>query len=533
LRKAGVVAAAVVAVLFVAGGGPPVFAAGQFEPVPQGLYALEDEGAYNRFTNFVGGYSLLADKTLSVDMSIAGVCATLESPEKRIAVFNQKLGGGVSASDYITYSNGFLRNWTDHYLEYNGTQEIGGRSVHVTLRSRGKLARIDSDKCYYACIDIDMGGGEYVTILLSSSVPLYQSGGYAYLVEGFREEPKTAQDYIRKAVPVNTATRNWNEETETFYAHYFGAESPLTWGIFEPHTPWDFQPLAEYEALVDYNFPILLNYSSFENAYKHPDLEGRLEGAYKNGRTLELTLQTPETQYEGESNAVYAVLNGGYDEFLKNYAETVAAFGHPVLFRLGNEMNGDWCPYAGYNTARDPWIFVEFYRYVYGFFERAGAQNVIWVWNPNGKSFPDFTWNDALMYYPGDAYVDVVGLTAYNTGDYYPGETWKSFAELYDNIYYNYVEKYDKPLMITEFASATFGGDKDAWVTDMFAHIRHYEKIKVAVWWDGADYDADGGIARNYFIDDPKTLIETFRHNLRGAFDGRPEEVLWKIDTYV
>jgi hypothetical protein len=533
LKRTGIVVAAVIFALFIAGGGPPVLAAGQFEPVPQGLYALEDEGAYNRFTNFVGGYSLSADKTLSVDMSIAGVCATLESPEKRIAIFNQKLDSGVSASNYIAYSNGFLSNWTDHYLEYNGTQEIGGRSVHVTLWSRGKLSRIDSDKCYYACIDINVGGGEYVTILLSSAAPLHQSGGYAYLVESFREEPKSAASYIRKAAPANPSARGWNEETEVFYEHYFGAESPLTWGMFEPGIPWDFQPLTEYENLVDYSFPILLNYSSFENAYKHPDLDQRLDVAYKNGRTLELTLQTPETQYPGENNAVYAVLNGGYDEFLKDYAETVAAFGHPVLFRLGNEMNGDWCPYAGYNTSRDPRIFVEFYRYVYGFFERAGARNVIWVWNPNGKSFPDFTWNDALMYYPGDAYVDVVGLTAYNTGDYYPGETWKSFAELYDNIYYNYVEKYDKPLMITEFASAVSGGDKNAWVSDMFAHIRYYDKIKVAVWWDGADYDADGRIARNYYIDDPKTLIETFRHNLRGAFDGRPEEVLWKFDTYV
>jgi hypothetical protein len=170
---------------------------------------------------------------------------------------------------------------------------------------------------------------------------------------------------------------------------------------------------------------------------------------------------------------------------------------------------------------------------VYGFFERAGARNVIWVWNPNGKSFPDFTWNDALMYYPGDDYVDVVGLTAYNTGNFYSGETWKSFAELYDNIYYSYLEKYDKPFMITEFASAVLGGDKNQWVSDMFTHIRYYDRIKVAVWWDGADYDANGGIARNYFIDDPSILVETFRRNLRGASVDRPDDVLWKLDTFV
>ncbi|MDR2771279.1 MAG: glycoside hydrolase family 26 protein, partial [Clostridiales Family XIII bacterium] len=432
MRKTSSIVSVIFLVFLFAGAVSPSSAAADgLEPVPQGLYTLEEEGAYNRFTNFVGGYSLLVDKGLRADMRIAGVCAVLESPDKRIAIFNQKLGGSVSASDYIVYSNGFLRNGTDHYIEYNGTQEIGGRSVHVTLWSRGRLSRIDSDKCYYACIDIPVGDGEYITILMSSSAPLYQSGGYGYLVEGFRTVPKSAAGFIRKAAATNLSSRDWNEETETFYEHYFGAEAPLTWGIFEPHTPEDFKPLNEYEALVDYSFPVILNYSNFENTYRHSNLERRLENAYKNGRALELTLQTSATQAP-EGNMVYAILNGAYDEFLKNYAETVAAFAHPVLFRLGNEMNGDWCPYAGYNTARDPWIFIEFYRYVYGFFERAGARNVIWIWNPNGKSFPDFTWNDALMYYPGDAYVDVVGLTAYNTGNYYPGETWKSFAELYD-----------------------------------------------------------------------------------------------------
>jgi hypothetical protein len=521
-----------IAALIITSLGSAASAANDFEYVPPGLYSLTEEENYNRFTNNVGGYSLLVDKGLNVDMSISGVCATLEGPDKRISIFNQKLGGSLSASSYIVYSNGFTKNWTDHYLEYNGTQEIGGRSVHVTLWSRGRLSRVDSDKCYYVCLDIPVGN-EYVTILISSSSPIHQSGGYAYLVEGFSVEQKSANAYIRKAKPVNISARNWNEETETFYEHYFGAGSSLTWGIFEPHAPGNDRPLKDYEQLVDYNFPIILNYSNFENTYKHPNLKQRLESAHSNGRTLELTLQTAAAQYPGESNAVYSILNGAYDEFIKDYAETVAAFEHPVLFRLGNEMNGDWCPYAGYNTSRDPRLFVEFYRYVYGFFERAGARNVIWVWNPNGKSFPDFTWNDALMYYPGDDYVDVVGLTAYNTGNFYSGETWKSFAELYDDIYYGYMEKYDKPFMITEFASAVLGGDKNQWVSDMFTHIRYYDRIKVAVWWDGADYDASGRVARNYFIDDPSILVETFRRNLRGASVDRPDDVLWKLDIFV
>lgn len=522
---------ALLSVILIFSFAPSSFALQTEEPVPDGLYSISPEGVYNRFYNYVGGYSLLVPTSMSVDMSMAGVCAVLENNEQRIEIFNQSLGGGVSKAGYMNYSNGFLSNRTDHYLEYQGTQTIGGRSVHITQWSRNKLSRVENDKNYYICMDISVSGSEVVTIMMKSSLPIYESGGYTYLLSSFQTIGKTASPYIRTAKAGSKASGTWNHETQTWFEHYFSASSPLTWGIFEPHAPDDFRDLDTYEQQVDYEFPVILNYSSFENTYKHSNLISRLESTYNAGKTLELTLQ-PDWTATGQSNMVYSILNGMYDEFLRDYAKTVADFGHPVLFRLGNEMNGDWCSYSSYNTSRDPMVFKEFYKYVYSFFEEAGAKNVIWVWNPNGKSFPDFTWNHELMYYPGDEYVDIVGLTAYNTGTYYSDETWQTFAQLYDNLYYGYIERYEKPLMITEFASASMGGDKNQWVIDMFNHIKYYDKIKMAVWWDGCDWDTNGRIARSYFIDDPAILIDTFRNHLRDAVVSKPEDVTWKQDSY-
>ena len=211
---------------------------------------------------------------------------------------------------------------------------------------------------------------------------------------------------------------------------------------------------------------------------------------------------------------IYDILDGEYDDFLKDYAETVSNFAHPVIFRLANEMNGDWCPYSGYHTSKDTVIFKEFYRYIYDIFGEAGAENVIWVWNPNGQSFPDFQWNNAVMYYPGDEYVDIVGLTAYNTGTYYSDEKWTEFNALYDSLYSEYISLYQYPLMITEFASSSVGGDKAQWIRNMFAHIENYENIKVAVWWDGCDWDTSGNVARPYFIDETPGIIQVFKELL-------------------
>lgn len=120
------------------------------------------------------------------------------------------------------------------------------------------------------------------------------------------------------------------------------------------------------------------------------------------------------------------------------------------------------------------------------------------------------------MYYPGDEYVDVIGLTAYNTGTYYAqvGESWKEFSELYDDVYEQYCKLFSQPFMITEFSCAVEGGDKVTWTQDMFQNIGKYEKIKIAVWWDGTDFDPNTGkISRNYRIDEPEEILDVFYEN--------------------
>ena len=483
------------------------------EAAVKDLYRLDDNGSFAVFTNYVHGYSLRVDSGMQVDMGYSGVCAVLENDHKRIEIYKESLPYNVSQQAYINYSNQFLANSADHTKEYETKTTVNGKTVHILQWSRQKLSGIEDDKNYYVSLEILSGSGEIYTILVKSDTPFYLAGGYEYLINDFTTFPPAQSAYMRKAQEIPVEYKGWNQETQDFYRLYFSPDSTLQWGLFQPKAPDDFTQMNYLETAMEYQFPILLNYSNLENKYKHPNLETRLQNAYKNNKTLELTLQTSWTE-AGEGNMVYDVLNGEYDEFLENYAKTVSDFDHPVLFRLGNEMNGDWCPYAGYNTSKDTMIFKEFYRYVYQIFADAGADNVIWIWNPNGKSFPDFEWNDEVMYYPGDEYVDIIGLTAYNTGTYYADENWTEFAGLYDPIYAKATALYDQPLMITEFASSSVGGDKNQWIRNMFDHIDSYPRIKVAVWWDGCDWDASGNIARPYFIDETPQIIQTFKELL-------------------
>ena len=488
--------------------------------VPAGQYRLMSAGSHELFINNVDGYSILVPRGMNVDMRFSEVGAFLYNDSIRIEIYKEDIRplGRLGRDIYINFSKRFLYNTVDHFLHYRGWRVVAGHEVYVASWSRNRLSRIANDKNHYVSLDISIGHHIY-TIMIKSNTPLSTLGGYEYILQSFRLEAVTAPGYVRRSAPVDVANRGWNQETRNFFYRFFNPEAPLTWGIFEPETAlFDYSKLLGYEAFFEYTFPILLNYSEFENRYRHPNLRQRLDMARDHGRVLVLTLQTPrELPYDG-SNYVYRILNGEYDAFLRDYARVIADFGHPVMFRLGNEMNGDWCNYSAFHTSKDTTIFREWYKYVYSFFEEAGANaNTIWVWNPNGESFPNFRWNHELMYYPGDQFVDIVGLTKYNTGTFYYwyGERWQEFEELYDALYFRYLAIYGQPLMIPEFASASMGGSKEQWVINMFRVLPRYDMIKVVIWWDGADFDAYGNVARSYFIDETPELMEIFRQHLR------------------
>jgi beta-mannanase len=470
------------------------------------LYRYLDSPAYERLhINEYDGYSLVLEEEYIADRSRAEVCTAYRNSHTEIEIYRQSLSG-TSVSVYQNYSNGFLSNTADHILDVRTVRGFGGRNYNVTAWHRTPLARVENDYNHYVVFDTREGNYVY-TVFIKSKYPTNNVDFYGYgLLESLSFFNPTAKAPQMKGASVE---RDWNQATQAFYDQYFGADAELSWGIFNNDAAWgDFTTLNGYEQELGKKFSFMLIYTDFDE-----DTIERLSymplRAKQNGKVAEITLQTVN---KASGNMVYDILDGDYDDFLRRYAKALANFGEPVLFRLFNEMNGDWCPYSAYNYSRDTSLYREVWRYIYGIFEEQGAnKNVLWVWNPNEGSFPNFKWNHTMAYYPGDEYVDIIGLTAYNTGTYYSqhGEKWKSFTALYDSLYKNYCNRFEQPLMITEFACAEMGGNKDAWTEAMFQKITDYDRIKVAIWWDGTDFDpANGGIARDYRI---KSVLDVFK----------------------
>jgi len=185
------------------------------------------------------------------------------------------------------------------------------------------------------------------------------------------------------------------------------------------------------------------------------------------------------------------IVDGAWDGYIRARAGEFAAVRLPILVRWGHEFNGNWYPWGIANNNADPSLYVRAYRHVHDLSVAAGARNVQWVWAYNNGSSPDAAYNDPAGAYPGDSYVDWVGIDGYNWGfgpSWDPAvDHWASFDATFATAYAKArVVAPHRPVMLGEFASTEDGGDKAQWFKDMDRTLRSgaYPDLRLLTYFD-------------------------------------------------
>jgi beta-mannanase len=207
-------------------------------------------------------------------------------------------------------------------------------------------------------------------------------------------------------------------------------------------------------------------------------------------------------------------LTGKYDDYLKAFAERLKKVEGPVFLRFAHEMNGNWYPWSGVKIGKDK--YVAMYRYVKGAFDEEKADNVKWVFSVNAEDVPEKN-NDFLLYYPGERYVDYIGIDGYNWGNTRSWGKWVSFREIFEEPYKEITAHLDKPVLISEFGSTSSGGDKARWIREAMDDMRHMRKVRGFVLFnvdketdwsfsndEGAAAELKKQLADPYFLSRPK-----------------------------
>lgn len=424
-----------------------------------------------------------------------------------VDVYYENLNGTIHSSmPFTIYGNRSIKDSKYVKVEEDSWLVLNDKQVHLLQWQRESLKHVPDDKRYYVSMDIIKNDMEIYNISVRSKTPV---DALSYLARLKMVEIDSAAELTHKVFK-RKENPNWLEETKTFFKEAFVESEDLDWGIFEPTTIKGLGPLNDFEEVIDYDFKYLLQYYNL-NSYISKD---NLQAIYDQGKVLEFTLQT-SVYGEYNEDVTLDVLNGKYDQDIDRIVKAVSEVDGPVLFRLNNEMNGDWCFYNAFWYQKDTDLYKRLWHYIYEKFEANKAGNVIWVFNPNESAFPGFKWNHHTNYFPGEDYVDIIGVTGYNTGNYYEGEIWRGFEEIYDEFMPEYEQVFSGyPKMITEFGSSTFGGDKVKWMQEMFEVIHKYD-VKAAIYWNSIDYTPEREKARIYKFDDDKEVVEVFKKGLK------------------
>ncbi|MEN9582213.1 MAG: hypothetical protein RL641_167 [Candidatus Parcubacteria bacterium] len=137
------------------------------------------------------------------------------------------------------------------------------------------------------------------------------------------------------------------------------------------------------------------------------------------------------------------------DAYITTFADNARDYGYPVILAPFDEPNLNeevWGNGIGTNT---PQRFITAWKRVHDIFVAHQATNVKFALVYNNETLPSGRFVD---FYPGDTYVDYVGIDGFNFGAGGPGGT-KTFAQVFDSALVE-AGAFSKPLWITSVGSA-------------------------------------------------------------------------------
>ncbi|MEA3493285.1 MAG: sugar-binding protein [Candidatus Margulisiibacteriota bacterium] len=180
------------------------------------------------------------------------------------------------------------------------------------------------------------------------------------------------------------------------------------------------------------------------------------------------------------------IVDGKWDRYIETWAKEIKNFRHPVFLRIAHEFNIEGYPWGIVNNDKDPDLYIKAYRHIVDIFNKEKVKNVKWVWCFMNYSHPDESWNDWEKAYPGDEYVDWVGIDGYNWGTTQSWSDWQAFNYMFREQMRRSKKLWPgKPIMVAEFASATKGGDKAAWIKEIPGYLKSSMRdIDLIIWFD-------------------------------------------------
>lgn len=167
-----------------------------------------------------------------------------------------------------------------------------------------------------------------------------------------------------------------------------------------------------------------------------------------------------------------AIARGDHDAYIRSYAAAAASWGKPVMLRPMWEMNGTWFPWSEATNGNSAGQYVQAWRRIVDVARSAGGTNITWVWCPNAI-YPGSLPLAGL--YPGDDYVDWLGIDAYAGGVNFADVP---FAQMIKPTYDAVCALSPRPVALCEWGYA-LAAKRPAWLKDALARVFDFPRLKM------------------------------------------------------
>lgn len=181
--------------------------------------------------------------------------------------------------------------------------------------------------------------------------------------------------------------------------------------------------------------------------------------------------------------------DGKFDKLFERYARILVDYGYgDSIIRLGWEFNGHWYPWES-NDAKS-WI--AYWRRIVTLMRATPGAHFKFDWNPAGG----WTKHRADEAYPGDEFVDIIGLDYYNSA-FKPGSSPQQHWQL--RLYgphglkwhRDFARAHGKPMSFPEWGTGKrndgSGGEDDPYFVEQMAKWIASNNVLYHIYWDYPD----------------------------------------------
>jgi mannan endo-1,4-beta-mannosidase len=222
----------------------------------------------------------------------------------------------------------------------------------------------------------------------------------------------------------------------------------------------------------------------------YSDTNKKLTEYWKKGGLVEVSM-SPSNPFTGGGLRDFGLGGHRYDEvftsgtvvnkrWLQDLDKVAAGLqqlqdaGVTVLWRPLHEMNGDffWWSYGEQGRVSKE-EYVKLWTHMFHYFtNEKKLHNLLWVYSPVASMWENGV-RDTDFYYPGDAYVDVVGMDYYND----------DISQINNHGNYDKLLALGKPLGLAEVgADSRKGFDNRVFFQEL---KKHYPEITYMMYWTG------------------------------------------------